>query len=66
VSKKSDTLEVFKLKRSDIRETTIQTRIYSWTCPLCNRIVSTYYMDKTIASAKLHLERVHKLKVEVE
>jgi hypothetical protein len=59
-------MEVFKLKRSDIRETISQTKIYSWTCPLCNKIISTYYKDKTLASAKLHLERVHKLKVEVE
>jgi hypothetical protein len=59
-------VEVFKLKKSDVVEVTIQTKVYTWTCPLCNRIISTYYRDKTLSSAKLHLERVHKFKVEVE
>jgi hypothetical protein len=56
---------VFKLKKSDIRETIAHTKIYTWTCPICNRIISTYYRDKTLSSAKLHLERTHELKVEV-
>jgi len=57
--------EVFKLKKSDIVEVTAQTKVYTWTCPLCNRIISTYYKDKTLASAKIHLERAHGVKVEV-
>jgi len=59
-------ISVFKLKKSDIRETVVPARAYTWTCPICNKIISSYYRDKALAAAKLHLERTHKLKVEVE
>ena len=54
-----EAVEVFKLKKSDITETVVQCKIYVWTCPLCNRVFSAYYRDKTLASAKIHLERTH-------
>jgi transcription elongation factor Elf1 len=62
----SEASNVFKLKKSDIVETTAQVNIYTFTCPHCNKIISTYHKDKTIAYAKIHLTRIHGLKVIVE
>jgi hypothetical protein len=61
-----ESVSEFKLRKSDIIETVAQVKIYTFTCPYCNKIISTYHKDKTIAYAKLHLARIHGLKVVVE
>jgi hypothetical protein len=63
--RESESEKVFKLRKSDIVETTMQAKLYMYKCPLCHRVITSYYRDKALAAAKLHLERTHKLKVEV-
>jgi ribosomal protein L37AE/L43A len=58
--------EVFKLKKSDLQVTEARMPLFIWKCPLCGKRVLSVYRDKAISAAKLHLERVHKLKVVVE
>jgi uncharacterized protein (UPF0212 family) len=57
---------VFVLKKSDIIETTVQSKLYIYKCPLCGKTITSAYMSKALAAAKLHLERAHSLKVVVE
>jgi len=57
--------KVFKLKKSDIRVTEVPMVLYIYKCPLCGKTMSSVYRDKLIASVKLHIERVHSLRVEV-
>jgi len=59
------TVEVFKLKKSDIHVTEVPMPLYIYKCPICGRHLSSVYRDKLIASAKLHIERTHGLRVEV-
>jgi hypothetical protein len=53
------------LKKSDIVETTVQSKIYMYKCPLCHRVITSYYLNKTLSSAKLHLERTHSMRVDI-
>jgi len=64
MSEKSE--KVFVLKKSDIQVVEAKMPLYLWRCPVCGRHISSVYKAKLIASAKLHLERTHKLNVEVE
>jgi hypothetical protein len=57
--------KVFKLKKSDIYVTEVSMPFYIWRCPICGRHITSVYRNKTLASAKLHLERTHQLRVEV-
>jgi hypothetical protein len=57
--------EVFILKKSDVRKSDILVPLWRWTCPLCYRQVVAHTLEKTLAAAKLHLERTHKYEVKV-
>jgi hypothetical protein len=57
--------KVFKLKKSSISGKEVICNLYIWRCPLCDRVITSHYYNKLIAAAKLHVERVHGLKVEV-
>jgi hypothetical protein len=59
-------VQVFRLKKSDVRKTSVSTEIFIWRCPICYREVISYSLEKTIAGAKLHVERAHKLQVIIE
>ena len=61
----SEEKKTFVLKRSDVRKSDILVPLFVWTCPLCYRRIVTYTREKAIAVAKQHLERAHKLTVEV-
>jgi uncharacterized protein (UPF0212 family) len=56
---------VFKLRKSDIHVTEVPMSLYIYKCPLCKKRMTSVYKNKLIASVKLHLERMHQLKVEV-
>ena len=64
MSEKSE--KVFKLKKSDIQVVEARMPVYMWRCQICNRLIVSPHIAKLIASAKIHLERSHGLKVEVE
>lgn len=53
------------IKKSDVRKSDILVPVWVWQCPICYRQVVTHSIDKTLASAKLHLERMHHAEVEV-
>jgi hypothetical protein len=58
--------ELVKLKKSEIQVAEARMPVYLWRCKICNRLIVSPHIAKLIASAKLHLERTHGLKVEVE
>jgi ribosomal protein L37AE/L43A len=58
--------KVFKLKRSSIDVKEVMCNLYIWRCPLCGRVLTSHYYYKITAAAKLHVERVHSLKVVIE
>ena len=39
--------------------------VFMWICPLCGHRTAHYSKQKVLAAAKLHLERKHKLLVEI-
>jgi len=57
--------KIFTLKKSDVRKSDILVPLWVWQCPICFRQVVTHSPEKTIAAAKLHLERSHKVEVRV-
>jgi transposase-like protein len=57
--------EVFKLKKSDVIVKEVISNLYIWRCPLCNRVFTSHYYSRLLSSAKQHVERTHKLRVEV-
>jgi hypothetical protein len=57
--------ETFKLKKSDIKKSDILVPLFIYTCPLCYKRILSHTVNKTLAYAKMHIERVHGLKVEV-
>lgn len=57
--------KTFILKKSDVRKSDILVPLWIWVCPYCYNQVATHTLNKTIASAKLHLERAHKVEVRV-
>jgi hypothetical protein len=58
--------QVFKLKKSDIDVKEVICNLYIWRCPVCNRVFTSHYYYRLLASAKLHLEKTHALSVVVE
>jgi hypothetical protein len=58
--------KVFKLKKSSIGGKEVICNLYFWRCPLCDRVITSHYYYKLLAAAKLHVERVHSLRVVVE
>jgi hypothetical protein len=58
--------QVYTLRRSDVRAYRATATRYSWSCPLCGRLIDSYSLERTIALAKIHLERKHRLEVRVE
>jgi hypothetical protein len=63
MSEKSE--KTFKLKKSDLQVTEANLALFIWKCPFCGKRILSVYRDKAVASAKLHLERTHGVKVEV-
>jgi hypothetical protein len=61
----SEEKKVFVLKKSDAVKSDILMPLWRWMCPICYRQVVTHSLEKTIAAAKLHLERSHKYEVKV-
>jgi hypothetical protein len=61
----SEEKKTFILKKSDVRKSDILVPLWRWVCPLCYRQVVSYTQEKTIAAAKLHLERSHNYEVKV-
>jgi hypothetical protein len=61
----SESVEVFKLKKSDIHVTEVSMPLYIYRCPLCKKTMTSVYRNKLIASVKLHVERTHSMKVVV-
>jgi hypothetical protein len=57
--------EKFILKKSDVKKTDILVPLFVYVCPLCYRQITSHTVDKVLMYAKMHLERAHKLKVEV-
>ena len=57
--------ETFTLKKSDVRKSDILVPLWRWVCPLCYRQVVSHTLEKTLAAAKLHLERAHNYEVKV-
>jgi hypothetical protein len=57
--------KVYVLKRSDVKKSDILVPLWVWTCPLCVKQVVAHTLEKALAAAKLHLERVHHAEVEV-
>jgi len=61
----SEEKKTFILKKSDVKKSDILVPLWRWVCPVCYRQVLSYTLEKTIAGAKLHLERAHKYEVKV-
>jgi hypothetical protein len=57
--------KVFRLRMSDIRVTEVPMVLYIYKCPMCKKTMTSVYRNKLIASAKMHIERTHFLRVEV-
>jgi hypothetical protein len=62
----SESERVFKLKKSDIHVTEVPMPLYIYKCPLCKKTMTSVYKNKLIASVRMHMERTHGLRVEVE
>jgi hypothetical protein len=63
---KSPLTQAYTLRRSDVRAYRATATKYSWSCPVCGRLIDSYSLERTIALAKIHLERKHGLEVRVE
>jgi hypothetical protein len=59
------TTKTFTLRKSDVKKSNILVPLWVYTCPLCYRQIISHTLDKTLAYAKMHLERSHKVKVVV-
>jgi len=57
--------KTFTLKKSDVIVKEVISNLYIWRCPLCNRVFTSHYYSRLLSSAKQHVERVHKMRVEV-
>jgi hypothetical protein len=57
--------KTFVLKKSELQVVEAPSVFYIWRCPLCGKRIVSVYRDKAVASAKLHLERTHSMRVEV-
>jgi hypothetical protein len=58
--------KIFKLKKSEIQVAEARMPVYMWRCKICNRLIVSPHIAKLLASAKLHLERTHSMKVVIE
>jgi len=56
---------VEKIDKSEIQVVEARMPVYMWRCKICNRLIVSPHIAKLIASAKLHLEWSHGVKVEV-
>ena len=59
--------EKYVLKKSSVMTYTHPNMwtLFVWVCPLCGRRVVSYSRTRALQSARYHLERGHKLVVEV-
>jgi hypothetical protein len=62
---KTERVEVFKLRKSDIFVTEVPMPLYIYKCPLCRKTITSVYKNKLISAVKLHIERTHSMRVEV-
>jgi len=58
--------KTFVLKKSSVEVKEVICNLYLWRCPLCYRVIASHYYSKLLAAAKLHVERVHSMKVVIE
>ena len=57
--------KTFILKKSNVRKSDILVPMWIWVCPICYRQVVAHTLEKAVAAAKLHLERMHNYEVKV-
>jgi hypothetical protein len=49
----------FTVKKEDIKEVVVTTKLYYWHCQVCNKMMSSFSRDKLLSAIKLHLMRAH-------
>jgi hypothetical protein len=59
-------VEVFVLRRSELKRAGLEWPVYMWVCPVCGRRVASHSRHGALLGAVEHLARKHGFRVVVE